>query len=154
MTNRTSQPSNTRTMLFCEPCGYKRIIETAADAAGLIEHKTSPVQARIPTLDVTANKTVNTWVADPKTGKIDPATGQIDPATIQIVNPQMKPQPKRYKCPKCGRVAKVRGLLKPFDDALKQVDERKAKERIEEEKRKRLEDGRPPEKKIDPDFIG
>jgi DNA-directed RNA polymerase subunit RPC12/RpoP len=119
--------SNNRTMLFCEPCGYKRIIESEADVADLTENKTSPVQLHIPILDETSLK--------------------MKPSKFQE-------QAKRYKCPQCGRTVKTRELLKPFNDALKQVDEQKAKQALEADKQKRIDDGKPHEKKIDPEFMG
>jgi predicted RNA-binding Zn-ribbon protein involved in translation (DUF1610 family) len=120
-------PQNKRMMLFCEPCGYKRILDIAETIKDLPENMTSPIQLRIP---------------------------QLDPSTNKTVLSKFQEQPKRHKCPQCGRAAKVRELLKPFSDALKKVDEDKEKQRLEEEKKKRLEDGKPPEKKIDPDFMG
>jgi transposase len=125
--NMTNQTSNKRSILFCEPCSFKKIIESDEDAATLVECKTSPVQLHLPTLD---------------------------PTTLKPVVSKFQPQAKRYKCPKCGRVAKVRELFKPFQELLKAADQQKAKDTLEEEKRKRFEDGKPPEKKIDPDFLG
>lgn len=131
---------NNRNILFCEPCGFKKIIESDIDLAGLIESKTSPIQARLPIIDPAINRVINNW--------------EIDPDKKEAVNKQMKPQIKKYKCPQCGRLVKIRELLKPFSDAFRQVDERKAKIREEEDKKKRIEDGKPPEKKADPNFMG
>lgn len=125
--NSKVQTNNTRRMIFCEICSYKRIIEPNENITDLAENKTSKIQVKIPQLDPVTGKTIKgTFVA----------------------------QPKRYKCPKCGRSAKVRELLKPYADALKAVDETILAQQREEEKKKRLEDGRPEEKKIDPDFLG
>lgn len=125
--NSKAQTSNIRRMIFCEICSYKRIIEPNENINDLVENKTSKIQVRIP--------------------QLDPVTGKTIPGTFVA-------QPKRHKCPKCGRAAKVRELLKPYADALKAVDEAKLAEQREGEKKKRLEDGKPEEKKIDPDFLG
>jgi hypothetical protein len=130
VTNQTSQNKkahNERTMIFCEFCNYKRIIEIGEKIADMPESKTSDIQIKIP---------------------------QLDPITGKTIPSKFVPQPKRYKCPKCGRAAKVRELIKPLADAFKLVDEAKIQRQLEEEKKKRLEDGKPPDKKVDPDFMG
>lgn len=130
---------NKRHMFYCEPCGFKKIVDVN-EQPNLVEIKTSPIQGKIPILDPTTGKVINTWMLDPK--------------TETVVNAQMKLQPKKYKCPNCGRGVKLRELIKPFADALSKRDEEATKRQLEEEKIKRLEDGKPPEKKVDPEFMG
>lgn len=129
MSNQSSQKKQPpkRMMLFCEPCGFKRIIEPQQEVKDLPEVKTSAIQLNLPALD---------------------------PATQKTVPSKFSPQAKKYKCPKCGRAVKARELLKPYVQLLELQDVEKEKKRQEEEKKRRLEDGKPHEKKIDPDFMG
>jgi DNA-directed RNA polymerase subunit RPC12/RpoP len=127
MNNNQKKQAPKRKMLFCEPCGYKRILEPDGKAEGLTEIKTSPIQGALPTLDPVAQKTVT--------------------------KPH-QPQAPKYKCPCCGRGVKVKELLKPYADLFDKADEEKERLRLEEDKKKRILDGQPPEKKVDPDFLG
>lgn len=114
----------TRKMIFCEPCGTRTVVE---EEVTLAECKTSPVQIKLP---------------------------QLDPATNKTVKAEFVKQPKRYKCPKCGRAAKVKPLTKPIAELLAARDVEEEKRRQEEERRKRIEDGRPIERPTDPEFLG
>lgn len=118
---------NKRMMLFCEPCGYKSIFEPNQKLEGLVEIKTSPIQTKIP---------------------------QLDPSTQKTVETLFQNQAPKYKCPCCGRGVKLRELLKPFVDALTKIDEEKEQKKLEEEKQKRIADGKPQDKKADLDFLG
>src|SRR5688572_25476582 len=115
ITNSKTQTNNARRMIFCEICNYKRIIEVNEAVSDLPENKTSKVQVKIP---------------------------QLDPVTWKTIPGSFMSQPKRHKCPQCGRAAKVRELLKPYADALKAVDEAKIAQQREEEKKKRFDDGK------------
>jgi DNA-directed RNA polymerase subunit RPC12/RpoP len=114
-----------RMMLFCEPCSFKTIIDS--EEVELAEVKNAPIQQKLPTFDPSLQK---------------PIVGKT------------QNQAKMYKCTKCGRGVRVRELLKPFGEAFKLVDEQKIKQQEEESKRKRLEDGKPEEKKPNPNFTG
>ena len=116
-----------RMMLFCEPCGFKQIIEPDKMPTDICEIKTSPIQQQIPILDVGTNKTVTK---------------------------PFKPQPKKYKCPSCGRGVRLKELLKPYADSMNKVDEENHKKTREEQKKKRIADGQPEKKKPDPNFTG
>lgn len=119
----TNQPKR-RKMLYCEPCSYKQIIE-CEDEIDLFEIKSSDIQRNIP---------------------------RLNPATKR---PEEKPkfkQAKRYKCPKCGRGIVLKDLQGSYAMTYKQIDQRLEKERIEEDRRKRIEDGKPPEKVKDDDI--
>lgn len=70
--------------LNCEICGYNSI--TDGSNTNLVEYKRSKVQKEIP--------------------KLDPATGKTVTATWLTL-------PKKYKCPKCGRLISPRKLKEP-----------------------------------------
>lgn len=81
--------------IYCEPCGYKRLTD-GSDVAGLIPYK----QSRIP------------------------GGGPYrDPATGQIVTPEWRPNTKKFKCPKCGRVVTVRKVADPNNYTGRSYDE-------------------------------
>lgn len=144
MTDQIKRQPPKRQMLFCEPCGYKRIIELEEIVIVPPKDMIASAQPTVPKLAAVENKTSAIQLKLPT---LDPVTGKTIPSKFQ-------PQAKRYKCPCCGRAAKMRELLKPFADALVARDESARKQKEEEEKMRRLQDGRPPEKKVDPDFLG
>lgn len=129
MNNPNQQQANKpkRQMMFCEPCGFKKIIDFNEQITDLFEVKTSPIQLKIPSLDPVSQKTVQS---------------------------KFQPQAPRYKCPKCGRLVKVKELLPVYSKLFEQLEQQKVKQKQEEEMRKRLEDGKPVEKKPDPEFTG
>ena len=129
-----SKIENNRSMLFCEICGFKKIIESQENI-DFFEIKTTPVQTRLPTIDSITGVPININKNDAK-------------------NKNTKLQSKKYKCPKCGRAIKLRNIIKPFEDAIKKIEKENAKIQEEENRKKRIEDGKLPEKKIDSDFIG
>ena len=114
-----------RTMIFCEPCGYKSIIEPKQNPDELTEIVSAKIQAGIPQLE--GNKTV----------------------TKPFIE-----RPKMYKCPKCGRGVRVKELLAPYAKAMSEIDQKKELDRLEADKLKRIEDGKPKEKPSDPVFLG
>lgn len=75
-----------RYQLYCEICNYKKIT-TGHEAVGFVELSTSPIPGGIPFLD---NES-------------------------KIVVPKSKSQPKKLKCPKCGRLIIPRKLATPKD---------------------------------------
>lgn len=70
--------------LYCEICGYNTV--TDGSNINLVEHKRSKIQKEIP--------------------KLDPATGKTVAATWITL-------PKKYKCPKCGRLISARKFKEP-----------------------------------------
>lgn len=109
---------NDRKMIFCEFCTYKLIVEPNA-TINLVEIKTSNIPGGIPELDE-------------KTGKMKIKT--------------MKSQNKKYKCPKCGRGVILKDIKGAYKKTFSSIEARKEKEKIEEDLKKRLEDGKPHEK--------
>jgi DNA-directed RNA polymerase subunit RPC12/RpoP len=144
-----NKPAAKRMMLFCEPCGHKRIIEVEELAFDQIDPNKPGPKLVAQTPSVKGMEAVEV-----KTSPIQLKAPTLDPITHKTVESKFQPQPKKYKCPCCGRATKLRELLKPYSDILVVKDEQARKAKEEEEKKKRLEDGKPPEKKIDPDFIG
>ena len=71
-------------LLYCEICGYKRITD-GSDATDLVEVKTSPLFTGAP---------------------------KLDSITKKVFVPKAKPQRKRFKCPKCGRIVFPRQINK------------------------------------------
>lgn len=67
-------------LLYCDNCNYKRITD-GSDVQDLKEIKTSPVQTGI---------------------------ARIEPESKILVKEKFKNQPKKFKCPMCGYLVKVR----------------------------------------------
>lgn len=105
-----------RWLLFCEPCSYKQIMTAEQPGEGLVEIQTSPIPGGVPT---------------------------IDPETKKIKAARPTPQPKKVKCPQCGRGVVIRRLPDVYANAFKAVDEMARKEQEASEKKKRIEDGKP-----------
>ncbi len=116
-----------RWLLFCEPCSYKQIITADEPGEGLVEIKTSPVPTGIPA---------------------------IDPQTKKIKTALPLPQPKKVKCPQCGRGVVIRKLPDVYANAFKAVDEITRKEQEALEKKKRIEDGKPHIRTNTEEFLG
>jgi hypothetical protein len=78
--------------LYCDICDHS--IVTDGTNIKLVEYKRSKIQKEIPKLDAT--------------------TGKMVPATWLIL-------PKKYKCPKCGRLISPRKCkeLEPIEDKTK-----------------------------------
>ena len=70
--------------LVCEICGYTLV--TDGTNVNLVEYKRSKIQKELP--------------------KLDPATKKLAPATWITL-------PKKYKCPKCGRLISPRKYEEP-----------------------------------------
>jgi hypothetical protein len=86
---------------------------------------------------------------------ISPVPGgapELDQKTGKIKIKSSTPQARKYKCPRCGRGASVKELQPAYANALKKIDEQKDQERIVSDRKQRLEDGKPIEKKTD--FLG
>lgn len=108
-----------RTMIFCEPCSFKMILEKGCLPESLVEIKTSPIPGGIPQLD-------------PKTGR-----AKQKPHTNQN---------KRYKCPKCGRGVVVKELQGAYSTTINQIEMKAQLQKHEEDRRQRIQDGKPPER--------
>ena len=81
--------------IYCEPCGFKRLTD-GSDVAGLVEYKQSMIPGGSP---------------------------YRDPATGQIKTPPARPNSKKFKCPKCGRVVTVRKVADPNNTTGRSFDE-------------------------------
>jgi len=81
--------------IYCEPCGFKRLTD-GSDVAGLIPYRQSAIPGGSPYRDL---------------------------ATGQIVTPQARPNSKKFKCPKCGRVVTVRKVADPNTYTGRSFDE-------------------------------
>lgn len=129
--------ANKRWFITCDYCSYKKIFESSdegplvqnrpKDITGMVEIKTSPVPGGTPQLDPHTNKT--------------------------IVKPE-KPQPKKTKCPKCGRGVIIKKLPDVYVNMYKEIDENEKKSRVDAEKAQRLKDGQPIKRDKDPTFLG
>lgn len=112
-------------MIFCEPCSFKMILPEGKIPDNLIQIKTASIQSNIPNLDS-------------KSGK--------------IVNKKNKELSKKVKCPKCGRAVVVKELQNSYASTIKKIKEQEAKEKANEDRKKRIEDGKLLDKKPDLDF--
>ncbi|NIQ12876.1 MAG: hypothetical protein GTO02_00225 [Candidatus Dadabacteria bacterium] len=82
--------------LYCEICGHN--IVTDGSDVNLVEYKRSKIQKEIP--------------------KLDPTTGKLVESTWLTL-------PKKYKCPKCGRLISARKLKEPeLEDKTKNDDDK------------------------------
>jgi DNA-directed RNA polymerase subunit RPC12/RpoP len=115
-----------RYMTYCEPCGFKRILETNKPE-DMITIQTSAIPGGVPQLDPTTNKTILK---------------------------ESKPGPIKVKCPKCGRGVVLKELPEVYAKQYTAIDERKAKERRAADKQQRIQDGKPIKREKDPDFLG
>lgn len=68
---------------YCDYCGYKRLTD-GSDVQDLVPVKQCPVPAGVP---------------------------YLDPVTKKIVTPKAFNRPKKFKCPKCGRVITARKIV-------------------------------------------
>lgn len=91
--------------LYCEICNWKKITD-GKDVDGILEIKTSPIPGGIP---------------------------QLDPETKEIKTSKSKKQPKKLRCPKCGRVVIPREINDPQTEADEKKEMEKRKEQLDEE---------------------
>ena len=115
-----------RWFLFCEPCSHKQIIEEDLDKVDLIKIKTVKIPGGAPVLD-------------PKTKKAK-------------AKPDHK-RPEMFKCPKCGRGVVTKRLPDVYVKAYKKIDDDELKKKQEEEKTKRVLDGKPEKRKPESEFL-
>lgn len=80
--------------LNCEICGFNLYSEDTN--IKLVEYKRSKIQGEIPKLD-------------PETGKIS-GVPKLNSETSELTYPKMISLPKKYKCPKCGRLLSSRKM--------------------------------------------
>jgi len=117
-----------RWFVFCEPCSFKQIITSdEPKAENLVEIKSSPIPGGSPRLDAKTKKAKDRPTFD---------------------------QPKKFKCPNCGRGVRAKKLPDVYSNAYKEVDESRRKREEEQAKKQRLEDGKPHVREADPDFTG
>jgi hypothetical protein len=118
-----------RWFIYCEPCTYRQIITAdKPEAENLVEIPTSPIPGGSPVLD---------------------------PETKKAKEKPAMTQPKKFKCPQCGRGVRAIKLPDVYAKAYKEIDDQVRKKEEEAEKQKRLEDGKPyeRERKRDVDYM-
>jgi len=115
-----------RYLIFCEPCSFKKVVESDKPE-DMVLIKRSPVPGGSPRLDAATKQIKGRPVQEPKT---------------------------MCKCPQCGRGATLKDLPSVYKMTFEQLDEQARLREEELEKQRRLEDGRPHERRPDPDFIG
>ncbi len=74
-------------VIYCEPCGFKKIIENPLDV-GLTKYPASNIQGRIPVLNPENRKT----------------------ETFEFIQPMPK-----FKCPNCGRTVILKKFNVPLN---------------------------------------
>lgn len=91
------KPSNQLKLysIYCEPCGFKKLTD-GSDVSGLIPYKQSMIPGGSPYRDA---------------------------ATGEIKTPPAKPNSKKFKCPRCGRVVTVRKVADPNTITGRSFDE-------------------------------
>jgi predicted transcriptional regulator len=114
---------------YCEPCGYKKIVEGAKH--GLVEIKTSPIPLGAPKKPT-------------KHAKED-----IKEEPKQDASPKSKPQNTKVKCPKCGRGITAKQLVAAFQNAYEEAEKRDKTQRELEDKKNRLLDGLPKKRRTE-----
>jgi len=82
-------------IIYCEPCGFKKLTD-GSDVSGLVPYKQSRIPGGSPYRDL---------------------------ATGKIVTPESRPNSKKFKCPKCGRVVTVRKVADPNNYTGRSFDE-------------------------------
>lgn len=117
-----AQQAPKKLMLYCEPCAYKRLIMPEEQISDLVEIPSVPIPGGAPVLKPGETK------AKPR--------------------PQAE-QPKKYKCPKCGRGVRVKEMLAPYAKAVDQKLKVKEKEERDKARLQRIKDGQPPERNKD-----
>lgn len=114
-----------RYLIFCEPCSFKRIVESDnPDDIVLIKRSSIPGKA----INLDAKK--------------------------KEKDPKIQKQSTMCKCPRCGRGATMKSLPDVYVKTFKELEKKTQKEEEEKAKKKRLEDGKPHERRVDPDFSG
>lgn len=160
-----------RWLVFCEPCAYKRILNTDRPE-DMTSIKVSPVPGKIPQLNQPNMKfhpvsidtlTEQGWKqtgGDGKTHFIFELNGQTKVLVYDkndwkesIQNLPMQKQCSKVKCPKCGRGVVIKALPDVYAKSYDEIDAREQKAREEADRRKRIEDGTPLKKET-PDFLG
>ena len=105
-----------RWLMYCEPCGYRRILEEGIKPIDLVEIPTSPIPGGAP---------------------------KMDPATKKVKTSDSKDQKRKYKCPNCGRGVSLKDLPPVYQKALAQQEKVEAeqlnaeRQRIQEERAKK-----------------
>ena len=62
-------------------------------------------------------------------------------------------QNKKDKCPKCGRGVVVKQLQEAYSSTIKKIKQKDEEEKFEEDRKKRIEDGKPLLKNIDSEYL-
>lgn len=115
--------SEKRSYAFCDYCSYKCVVE---DTSGFIEIKTSPIPGGYP--------------------EFNPESKVVEPKPYTQ-------QPKKIKCPKCGRGVRMKKLPDAYSKAYKQIDDQEKKQAQEKDREQRIRDGQPIKREKDT-FLG
>lgn len=126
MTNKTE-----RWYFYCEPCGFKKIVE--GKDHGLVEIKTAPIPL------AGANK--------PDDKKQNRKKYKLQDEERESISPLTKPQKVKVKCPKCGRGICAKALLGAFTTAYQEKEENEKAQKQLSDKRQRMIDGMPDKKR-------
>jgi hypothetical protein len=113
-----------RWFVHCDFCSYHRIFDQAED---LIEIKTSPIPGGSPELNLETKKTTTK---------------------------PTQAQPKKIKCPSCGRGTVVKKLPEVYSKAFKKIDEEERQRNEQAERERRIRDGQPIKREKDASFLG
>lgn len=161
-----------RWLIFCEPCTYKRILNTD-QPEDMVSIKVSPVPGKIPQLNQPNQKlqaadidklTAEGWQhtgGDGKSHLVFTLNGQNKILVFDknewkesVLNLPMQKQCSKVKCPQCGRGVVIKALPDVYAKSYDEIDAREAKAREDADKRRRIEDGIPIRREKDPDFLG
>ena len=120
-----------RLYFYCEPCGFKRIIE--GQDHGMVEIKSSPIPLAGP------NK--------PDEKKYNKTKTRADGENRDMFAPKTRDQRTKVKCPKCGRGITAKNLVGAFVKAYDEKEENEKSQKQLLEKKRRLLDGLPDKKR-------
>lgn len=70
-------------------------------------------------------------------------TSPIPLGYLKKTKEKEKQQPKKTKCPKCGRGVALKTLPEAYSKAYEEIEKKEKEKKIEEEKFKRIKDGTP-----------
>lgn len=119
-----------RWFAFCEPCGFKKILDSADNN---------------PVLD---------GLTSVKLSDIPGGAPELDPSTNKTINKKNLKRLSQVKCPNCGRAITVKKLPDVYSKSFKDIDEREQAEKQQAEKQQRMADGQPLQRDKNPDFLG
>ena len=116
-----------RWFMFCEPCGFRKIItaDNPDESEDLTEVKRVDVPGGVPRLDPVSHKTVYR---------------------------ESFSTTKMFKCLECGRGCVCKRLPDVYADAYKSVDDKVRKNKEDKDKQQRIDDGTPVKREAGSDY--